>query len=63
MREWNPYYADLRDLLERDAPAYEYFYSLPPRTRDALRRQESVTSFAELQSFAADEGEPLFPAR
>ena len=52
-------YGDLRELLDRDANAYDYFCSLSAVTRSALRRQESITTFAEMQSFAADEGEPI----
>ena len=49
--------ADLRALLERNAGAFEYYEGLPGPLRAALRRQESVASMAELQSFVADERE------
>ena len=55
-----PGHADLADLLRRNAAASDYFDSLPSGTRKALRRQESITTFAEMQSFAADEGETPF---
>ncbi len=53
-------YGNLVELLEGDGVVYEYFHSLPSPVRAALRRQESITTFAEIQSFAADEGEPFY---
>ena len=57
MGEWSQDYADLRTLLERNAGAFGYYEGLSAPLRAALRRQESVTSMAELQSFVADERE------
>ncbi len=48
-------YADLSALLRAHAGAQGYYEELPDAIRAALRRQESVTSFAELQSCVADE--------
>ena len=58
MGEWVQDYADLRTLLECNAGACGYYEELPPPLRAALRRQERITSFAELQSLIADEREP-----
>lgn len=52
--------ADLRALLERNAGAFGYYEGLPAPLRAALRRQESVATVAELQSFVADEREGLW---
>ena len=58
MGEWNPdLYGGLRDLLEGDAAAYDYFCGLPPLVRSALRRRTRVGSMEEMQSAAADEQE------
>ena len=52
-------YADLSALLRAHAGARGYYEELPDALRTALRRQESVTTFAELQSFVSDEREPI----
>ena len=60
-REWMPERCpDLRELLSQNQTAREYFYHLPMQVRSALGRQESITSFAQMQSFAADELENFF---
>ena len=59
MMEYRQDYADLRTLLECNAGACGYYEALPAGVRAALRRQERITSAAELQSFAADELEPI----
>ena len=46
-------YLGLTDLLDRDLSAYEYFQTLPPELQTVLRRQDSVSSFGELQAQAA----------
>lgn len=45
-------YLGLTDLLDRNLSAYEYFQTLPPELQTALRRQDSVSSFEELQARA-----------
>ena len=61
MREWNPdRYPCLRDLLEADAAAYEYFHGLPPEMKTALRRRGGILSRADLQSAAAYERESSY---
>jgi hypothetical protein len=34
------YYQDLTDLINRDAAAYTYYYSLAPKTQEMLQRRE-----------------------
>ena len=55
-----PEYLCLTDLLDQDLSAYEYFHTLPPEMQTKLRREGDMTSFAELQSWVADEraGDP-----
>ena len=60
MRDLLPDHLCLTDLLDQDLSAYEYFQTRPPEMQSALRRQDSITSFAELQSFVAEEREKGF---
>lgn len=52
-------YTDLQNLLDHSAGASGYYEDLPAPLRAALRRQERITSFAELQSFVAYERETV----
>ena len=52
------YYADFQSLLDNHAGARGYYEELSGAIRDAARRQD-IVSFAELQSFVADEREPI----
>lgn len=45
-------YLCLTDLLDQDLSACEYFQTLPPQVQDLLRREDSVSSFRELQARA-----------
>lgn len=47
------YYHDLTDLINRDSAAYEYFYSLSPKTQELLRSR-SVTSLDQLRRSVKD---------
>ena len=47
-----PAYLCLTDLLDQDLSAYEYFQTLPPDVREALKREDGVTNFDELQAHA-----------
>lgn len=62
MKHQTPGYLCLTDLLDQDLSAYEYFQTLPPAAQTALRREDSVTSFEELQSRAEHLSEAGFPA-
>ena len=46
-------YLCLTELLDQDPSAYEFFLTLPPEARALLEDDDSVTSFARLQSKAA----------
>ena len=46
-------YLCLTDLLDQDLSAYEYFQSLPTDVREELKREDSITTFDELQARAA----------
>ncbi len=46
-------YLSLEDMLDQDPSAYEFFQTLSPEARALLERDDSVTSFARLQSKAA----------
>ncbi len=46
-------YLSLEDLLDQDPSAYEFFQTLSPEARALLGSDDSVTSFARLQSKAA----------
>ena len=50
-------YADLSALLRAHAGARGYYEELPAAIRAALRRQQDIVTFAELQSFVSDERE------
>ena len=42
-------YLGLTELLDQNMSAYEYFQTLPPGVQTLLRREDGVSSFAELQ--------------
>ena len=46
-------YLCLTDLLDQDLSAYEYFQTLPTDVRVELEREDSITTFEELQARAA----------
>lgn len=46
-------YLSLEDLLDQDPSAYEFFQTLSPEARALLEGEDTVTSFAQLQSKAA----------
>ena len=46
-------YLSLEDLLDQDPSAYEFFQTLSPEVRALLEEDDSVTSFARLQSKTA----------
>jgi len=46
-------YLSLEDMLDQDPSAYEFFQTLSPEARSLLENDDSVTSFARLQSKAA----------
>ena len=52
MKHQIPGYLCLSDLLDQDLSAYEYFQTLPPDVREALKREDGVTNFDELQARA-----------
>jgi len=54
MKESNPGYLCLSDLLDQDLSAYEYFYALPPDVQEKLKRKDDISSFEELQQQAAE---------
>ena len=45
-------YLCLTDLLDQDLSAYEYFQTLPTDVRAELEREDSITTFEELQARA-----------
>ena len=47
-------YLCLSDMLDQDLSAYEYFQGLPPEVRQALKREDNITTFDELQARAAN---------
>jgi len=47
-------YLCLTDLLDQNLSAYEYFQTLPLDVRAALEREDSITTFDELQARAAN---------
>ena len=49
-----PEYLCLTDLLDQDLSAYEYFQTLPPELQTKLRREDQISSFAELQKRGND---------
>ena len=46
-------YLCLTDLLDQNLSAYEYFQTLPTDVRAELEREDSITTFEELQARAA----------
>lgn len=52
MKHQLPGYLCLTDLLDQDLSAYEYFQTLPPTVQTTLRRNDSISSFEELQAQA-----------
>ena len=46
-------YLSLEELLDQDPSAYEFYQTLPPEARSLLEEDGTVTSFARLQSKAA----------
>ena len=46
-------YLCLTDLLDQDLSAYEYFQTLPTDVLAELEREDSITTFEELQARAA----------
>ena len=46
-------YLCLTDLLDQDLSAYEYFQTLPTDVWEELKREDSITTFDELQARAA----------
>ncbi len=46
-------YLSLEDLLDQDPSAYEFFQTLSPEAKALLEEDDSVTSFARLQSKTA----------
>jgi hypothetical protein len=47
------YYHDLTDLINRDAAAYTYYYSLAPKTQELLQ-QRDLRSLDELRRAVED---------
>ena len=47
-------YLCLSDMLDQDLAAYEYLPGLPPEVRQALKREDNITTFDELQARAAN---------
>ena len=45
-------YLCLSDMLDQDLSAYEYFQGLPTEVRQALKREDNITTFDELQARA-----------
>ncbi|MCI9120326.1 MAG: hypothetical protein HFG00_02205 [Oscillibacter sp.] len=46
-------YLSLEELLDQDPSACEFFQTLSPRMKAMLEEDESITSFARLQSKTA----------
>lgn len=46
-------YLSLEDLLDQDLSAYEFFQTLSPEAQALLEVDDTVTSFARLQSKTA----------
>lgn len=61
MKHQAPGYLCLSDLLDQDLSAYEYFQTLPPDVREALKREDGVTNFDELQARARHLSEAGLP--
>ena len=56
-----PGYLCLTDLLDQDLSAYEYFQTLPSDVREALKREDGITNFDELQARARHLSEAGLP--
>jgi len=54
MKDPNPGYLCLSDLLDQDLSAYEYFYGLSPEVQEKLKQKDDISSFEELQQRAAE---------
>ena len=52
MKHQTPGYLCLSDMLDHDLSAYEYFQTLPSDVREALKREDGITNFDELQARA-----------
>ena len=52
MKHQTPGYLCLSDMLDQDLSAYEYFQTLPSDVREALKREDGITNFDELQARA-----------
>ena len=52
MKHQIPGYLCLSDMLDQDLSAYEYFQTLPSDVREALKREDGITNFDELQARA-----------
>ena len=61
MKHQMPGYLCLSDMLDQDLSAYEYFQTLPPDVREALKREDGVTNFDELQARARHLSEDGLP--
>lgn len=61
MKHQMPGYLCLSDMLDQDLSAYEYFQTLPPDVREALKREDGVTNFDELQARAKHLSEAGLP--
>ncbi|MDY5611903.1 hypothetical protein [Dysosmobacter sp.] len=61
MKHQIPGYLCLSDMLDQDLSAYEYFQTLPPDVREALKREDGVTNFDELQARAKHLSEAGLP--
>ena len=61
MKHQIPGYLCLSDMLDQDLYAYEYFQTLPPDVREALKREDGVTNFDELQARAKHLSEAGLP--
>ena len=46
-------YLSLQDLLDQDPSAYEFYQTLSPKAKSLLEEDDTVTSFARLQSKTA----------
>ena len=52
MKHQTPGYLCLADMLDQALSAYEYFQTLPSDVREALKREDGITNFDELQARA-----------
>ena len=61
MKHQMPGYLCLSDMLDQDLSAYEYFQTLPSDVREALKREDGITNFDELQARARHLSEAGLP--